>query len=188
MDARGGKYPTRSVINTAGTAFTSRHWYLEVGEVDDANLVPVWCPADIDAKKQGQSTPGGNISYAYNQFLSGWDHGPGLQYDNLVPNLEDPHMQYAASPESLGSPTSTLIIADGAINNSFTSWYVFNRPWSDPFNGRAASRHANGGNNTLWADGHASSLSEPGAGWYGANINAGGYGNPWNQPYVFDRR
>ena len=187
-------YPLSHSLNAAGNELLSPDhpdadlWYEVVSGVDDANRIPVWCPDDPDKSKEGQAQPGGNISYGYNSSLAGWDHGDFT--DNARFSWMGDHYRYAATIESLGKPSETLVVTDLAINASFDSWFSMNRAYHEPTNGRIAARHVGDVNNALFADGHAEGKAAPASDDWWTRPYPEGYGAPWpsGRPSVFDRR
>ncbi|MEX0774547.1 MAG: type II secretion system protein [Phycisphaeraceae bacterium] len=205
------KYPPSVNVRSDGSNFYSYNdhiyaklWYEVASDTfKHANALPVWCPADKFATKRGQEIPDGNISYGYNASLAGWQYEPfglGIGPDGFSTGLGDARFNWwaagksAASPDSLGRPTQTLVVSDAAINGNNTPWFSFNRPYAEKWNGYPASRHTGDVNNVLWADGHAQAKNKTGtpiddwSAWYQPYPD--GYGRPWVSPdqNVFDRQ
>ena len=170
-------------------------WYKAIALDDPVGSLPLWCPVDvrsqaiIDDPGNGRTrdNPWHYVSYGYNGYglggYNGW--GSGLWDNNLTQGEDSTH------------PAKTALLLDCAIRPKSWSveeymtknpvgWAKF-RPWNDPWNGNCYTRHGRDCN-TVWVDGHVSSVTSPNGAWPGLyNAPPDSFGTPWTAEDWWDR-
>ncbi len=108
----------------------------------------------------------GNISYGYNMIGLGgtrnWYTPQDIYNGTTWLDGSYPYLEQSAKPTELTNPAKTIVVSDTAINlNPWVSW-CYMTSWGDAYNGYCIARHAGLLCNVVWADGHATSVAQPG--------------------------